>query len=367
MVDERLKRLARLLVDYSLSLKERDAFLIQGNEVTIPLIKEVYKEALLRGANPDVRVQVEELQEILYKYGTDEQIKYVSPVIQCSNEKYNATLRIGGSMHSRPLAGVDPAKISSLEASRRKLNASEQRRTLDGSLRWCLTYMPTVAGAMEANMSLTEYEDFVFAACFADKEDPVSEWNKLKAEQQKIIDFLKLKDVIRIVAEDTDLTLRVGGRTWVNSCGTTNMPSGEVYTGPVEDSLNGCIRYSFPAIRSGVQVEDIRLVFENGRVVKAEAKRGKEYLDAMLAMDEGSCYAGEFAFGTNYGIQRFTNNILFDEKIGGTIHIALGAAYPVTGSRNESGLHWDMLCDMRNGGEVYADGELIYKNGKFIF
>jgi len=359
--------MAMVLVDYSLSIKEGDSLLIQGNEITLPLIKEVYKEALVRGANPDVRVHVEELQEILYKYGSDEQIKYVSPVVKCSTEKYNAALRIGGSYHNKPLSNIDPCKISKLETSRNKSRTSEQRRTLDGNLRWSITYFPTVSGAMEANMSLTEYEDFVFSACFVDKEDPITEWKKLKENQQKIVDFLMKKNSIRIIAKDTDLSLSVGGRTWVNSCGTTNMPSGEVFTGPVEDSLNGHIRYTFPAIRSGTQVEDVRLAFENGRVVKAEAKQGLDYLNAMISMDEGSCYAGEFAFGTNYGIGRFTNNILYDEKIGGTVHIALGAAYPSTGSKNESGLHWDMLCDMREGGEVYADGELIYKNGKFIF
>lgn len=284
MVDERLSKLARILVDYSLSIKADDSFLIQGHEVTIPLIKEVYKEALLRGANPDVRVLVEELQEILYRYGSDEQIKYVSPVIKCSTEKYNASLRIGGSFHSKPLLNIDASKIRNLEASRRKLGADAQRRTLEGNLRWSLTYMPTAAGAMEANMSLSEYEDFVFSACFADKEDPIAEWHKLKADQQKIVDFLMQKDSIRIVAKDTDLALRVGGRTWVNSCGTTNMPSGEVFTGPVESSLNGHIRYTFPAIRSGTQVRDVLLTFENGRVVKADAKQGLDYLNAMISM-----------------------------------------------------------------------------------
>lgn len=366
MVDARLGKLANLLVNYSLSIKEGDRLLIQGHEITIPLMKEVYKETLLKGAFPDVRVNVEELQEILYKYGNEEQLKYVSPVIACSSEKYNATLRIGGSNHSKPLINVDAAKIRKAETAKRNANVGEKRRQMEGNLRWSITHYPTIAGAMEANMSLSEYEDFVFSACFADREDPVAEWLKLKAEQQKIADMLMTKDSVRILAKDTDLTLRIGGRTWINSCGTTNMPSGEVYTGPVEDSLNGYIRYSFPAIISGSQVEDVRLTFENGRVVKAEAKQGEELLNAMIDMDAGSRYAGEFAFGTNYGIDRFTNNILYDEKIGGTIHIALGAAYPSTGSKNESALHWDMLCDMRNGGEVYADGELIYKNGRFI-
>ncbi|MDD4504710.1 MAG: aminopeptidase [Clostridiaceae bacterium] len=367
MVDERLNKMAKVLVDYSLSIKEGDSFLIKGHEITIPLIKEVYKEALLRGAHPDVKVIVEGLQEILYKYGNDEQIKYVSPVVKCSTEKYNAVLRIGGSHHSKPLLNIDPAKIRSLEASRRKAGATEQKRIMKGSLRWSITHFPTDAGAMEANMSTSEYEDFVFSACFVDKDNPIAEWKKLKENQQKIVEFLMKKNHIRIVATDTDLSLRVGGRTWVNSCGTTNLPSGEVFTGPVEDSLNGHIRYTYPAIKSGTQIENIGITFENGRVVKAEAEHGEEFLNAMVNLDAGSCYAGEFAFGTNYGIKLFTNNMLYDEKIGGTIHIALGAAYPSTGSKNESALHWDMLCDMREGGEVYADGELIYKNGKFIF
>lgn len=367
MVDERLNKMAKVLVDYSLSIKEGDSFLIQGHEITIPLIREVYKEALIRGANPDVRVIVEELQEILYKYGNDEQIKYVSPVIKCSAEKYNAVLRIGGSYHSKPLLNIDSAKIRSLEASRKKAGAAEHKRMLEGSMRWSITHFPTDSGAMEANMSSSEYEDFVFSACFVDKEDPIAEWKNLKKDQQRIIDFLMKKDHIRIIAKDTDLSLRVGGRTWVNSCGTTNLPSGEVFTGPIEDSLNGHIRYTFPAIKLGTQIENIEITFENGKVVKAEAEHGEEFLNAMVNLDAGSCYAGEFAFGTNYGIKRFTNNMLYDEKIGGTIHIALGAAYPSTGSKNESALHWDMLCDMREGGEVYADGEIIYRNGKFIF
>lgn len=362
MVDERLSKMAKVIVDYSLGIKEGDVFLIKGYEPSIPLIKEVYREALIRGAHPEVRVQVEELMEIMMKYGNEDQLKYISPVIQSSAEKYNALLQIGGTYHTKPLLNVNPEKIAKHESAHRKAN----KKKLEGNMRWSLTHYPTQSGAMEAGMSLSEYEDFVFSACFVDKEDPIAEWKKLKENQQKIIDYIQTKDHIRVIAKDTELTLRVGGRTWVNSCGTTNFPSGEVYTGPIEDSLNGTIRYTYPAIKSGRPVEDVRLTFENGKVVKATAKSGEDFLNAMVNMDAGSCYAGEFAIGTNYGIKQFTNNILFDEKIGGTIHIALGAAYPITGSKNESGLHWDMICDMREGGELYADGELFYKNGQFL-
>lgn len=367
LVDDRLNKMAKVLVDYSLSIKKGDSFLIQGHEVTIPLMKELYKEALLRGAHPEVKVMVEELAEIMLKYGNDEQIKYVSPVAQCSMEKYDAYLRLEGSFHTRPLVNVSPEKIRDRSTANKKINSTVQKRSFEGKMRWSITQFPTYAGAMEADMSLSEFEDFVFAACFVDKEDPVSEWLNLKNNQQKIIDYIKDKDVIRVVAEDTDLTLRVGGRTWINSCGTTNFPSGEVYTGPVEDSLNGHIRYTFPAIQNGKPVEDVRLTFKDGKVVNASAKKGEDFLLALIGTDSGSCYAGEFALGTNYGIQKFTKNILFDEKIGGTIHIALGAAYPATGSKNNSSIHWDMICDMRNGGEIYADGELFYKDGKFLY
>lgn len=366
MVDERLIKMARVIVDYSLGIKEGDVFLIQGYEPSIPLIKEVYRETLLRGAHPEVRVLVEELMEIMMKYGNEDQLKFISPVIQSSTEKYSALLKIGGTYHTKPLLNVDPERITQYESAHKKTSAALRKRTQEGNMRWCLTHYPTLSGAIEAGMSLAEYEDFVFSACFLDREDPVAEWKKLKADQQKIIDYISKKDHIRVAAKDTDLTLRVGGRTWINSCGTTNFPSGEVYTGPIEDSLNGTIRYTYPAIELGRQVEDVFLTFENGKVVKSSAKTGEDFLNAMIHMDAGSSYAGEFALGTNYGIKRFTNNILFDEKIGGTIHIALGAAYPATGSKNESGLHWDMICDMREGGEIYADGELFYKNGQFL-
>lgn len=367
LVDDRLNKMAKVLVDYSLSIKKGDSFLIQGHEVTIPLMKELYKEALLRGANPEVKVVVEELAEIMLKYGNDEQIKYVSPVAQCSMEKYDAYLRLEGAFHTRPLVNVSSEKIRDRSVANKKISSTVQKRSFEGQMRWSITQFPTYAGAMEADMSLSEFEDFVFSACFVDREDPVKEWMNLKNNQQKIIDYIKDKNVIRVVADDTDLTLKVGGRTWINSCGTTNFPSGEVYTGPVEDSLNGHIRYTFPAIHNGKLVEDVRLTFKDGKVVDASAKKGEDFLLALIGTDSGSCYAGEFALGTNYGIQKFTKNILFDEKIGGTIHIALGAAYPSTGSKNNSSIHWDMICDMRSGGEIYADGELFYKDGKFLF
>ncbi len=366
MVDYRLEKMAKVLVEYSLDIKEGDYFLIAGNVPSMPLIKEVYKQALLKGAYPEIRMDSEEFAEIQVKNASDEQLKFVSPVSRFLMENITAFLNIRGTNHSKILQNCDSKKISMREVANSSPMGIMHRRANEGKMRWTLTQFPTEAAAMEANMSLSEYEDFLFSACFVDREDPISEWLKLKEEQQKIIDYISTKDHIRVIAEDTDLTLRVGGRKWINSCGTTNFPSGEVYTGPIEDSLNGCIRFTYPAIKSSKLVEDVSLTFENGRVVKASAKAGADVLQAAINLDAGSRYAGEFAIGTNYGIQRFTKNILLDEKIGGTIHIALGSAYPATGSKNRSSLHWDMICDMRKGGEIYADGELFYKDGKVI-
>ena len=215
-------------------------------------------------------------------------------------------------------------------------------------------------------MSLAEYEDFVYSACMPDLDDPVGHWRGFSARQQKIVDWLKGKEQVRVLGPGTDLRLSIAGRTFINSDGKHNMPSGEVFTGPVEDSAEGYVYFSYPAILRGREVTGVRLSFEQGRVVKASAEKDEEYLLQMLDTDEGSRYLGEFAIGTNEGIDRFTGQILFDEKIGGSFHLALGAGYPETGSKNQSAIHWDMICDLRDGGEIWVDGELMYQNGKFV-
>ncbi len=237
-------------------------------------------------------------------------------------------------------------------------------RAAAGELRWCGTLFPTRAHAQEAGMSLADYEDFVYRACLLDRDDPAAAWREVHREQQRIIDYLARRDVIRIVAPDTDLTYRVGGRTWINSSGARNFPSGEVFTAPHEDSASGTVRFSYPALRFGNEVEDVRLTFRDGRVVEATAARGQAFLEAMLELDPGARALGEVAFGLNYGITRFTRNILYDEKIGGTMHVALGQAYPDSGGTNRSALHWDLICDLHEG-RVYADGELCYADGRF--
>ncbi|MCE7908504.1 MAG: hypothetical protein DYH02_09095 [Candidatus Omnitrophica bacterium COP1] len=238
-------------------------------------------------------------------------------------------------------------------------------RMSDGSLRWCLTLFPTEAYAQDAEMSLTEFEDFVYRACHVDLQDPVAAWKKVQRNQEKMVQFLNGTKKIRIVAKDTDLSFSVQGRTWINCCGTENMPDGEVFTGPVENSAEGTILYSFPACHNGREIENVHLTFKKGKVIQAHASKNEDYLNKMLDLDEGARYLGEFAFATNRGIQRFTRNILFDEKIGGTVHLALGASYPESGGVNKSVLHWDMICDLRKAGKVYVDGKLFLKDGEF--
>jgi aminopeptidase len=240
------------------------------------------------------------------------------------------------------------------------------QRSASGEHRWVGTIYPTNAFAQDAEMSLSEYEDFVYGACMPTLDDPVGYWKGFSAWQQKIVDWLKGKEHVRIVSPNTELELSIAGRQFANSDGRHNMPSGEVFTGPVEDSVEGHVTFSYPAIHRGREVTGVELWFEAGEVVKARAQKNEEFLIKTLDTDEGSRYVGEFAIGTNEGINRFTGQILFDEKINGSFHMAMGAGYPETGSKNESAIHWDMICDLREAGRIWVDDVLLYENGKFV-
>lgn len=364
--DPRIKRLAETLVHYSLKIKEGDLALIQGSDLAAPLIREVYREMLRAGAHPDVTVSIPGLREIYMHEANDKQIEHVSPISRLVYEKYDAVLSIGGGYNTRSMGSVDPKRQAARSKAMSEINKLFMERAGKGELRWCVTQFPTHSDAQEAGISLEEYADFVFRACRVTEDDPVAAWRQVKEEQERLVAAISAIDTLRIVGDGTDLTLRVGGRKWISADGEHNFPDGEIFTGPVEDSAQGHIRFSFPAIYAGKEVEDIRLTFENGRVVEAQAARGEELLKSLLAVDEGASRLGEIGIGTNFGIDRFTRNILFDEKLGGTIHLAVGAGYPETGSTNVSGIHWDMLCDLRDGGEIYGDGQLIYREGKFL-
>jgi aminopeptidase len=246
---------------------------------------------------------------------------------------------------------------------------AQMERGASGALRWMSTLFPTRAYAIEAEMGFEEYQDFVFRACHADEStpDPVAFWKNVEQAQRSIIERFKDHDLIQVRGPNADLILSIKGRKFNNACGHHNMPDGEIFTGPVEESVQGWVRYTYPAVYQGRVVEGIELVFRDGKVVKATAHKNQDFLHQMLDTDPGARYLGEFAIGTNFEIDRFTRNILFDEKIGGSFHAALGAGYPETGSRNQSIIHWDMICDLRQDSEILVDGEVVYRNGQFVF
>ncbi len=369
MTDPRHRKFARALLGYALGVRPGDRVQIVSTPLAAPLIREVFREALRLGAHPEVRLELEELAEIRLREGSDEQVRDPSPARHWEAEHYDAVLRIAAAGNTMALAGIDPARIVLAQRAAAPIGAAMGARTTAGALRRTGTLFPTAAYAQQAGMSLADYEEFIYAACLLDRDDPAAAWRELGGQWQRIADFLAARDEIRVVAPDTDLTYRVGGRTWINSSGSNetgsiNFPSGEVYSGPIEDSVNGTVRFTYPAVYQGTLVEDVRLTFRAGRVVAATAARGQALLDRLLDLDEGSRGVGEVAFGLNETIDRFTANILFDEKIGGTMHLALGQSYPASGGRNRSALHWDLICDLR-AGRVYADGQLCYEAGRF--
>lgn len=366
-MDPRVEKLARVLIHYSLEVRRGQLVRIGGAALAAPHIEAAYRETLLAGGHPAVRVTVEGLEDSYYRLASDEQLRYVSELDRHEMETVNAELRFLGAYNTRALTRVDPARMRIRREATRDLTRRFMERAAKGELRWCLTQAPTHADAQEAEMSLSEYEDFVYNAGHLLEDDPVAAWQAVARSQASIAAGLEKVKTLRIKAPETDLAVSVGGRHWISSSGKHNFPDGEVFTGPVEDATQGTVHFTFPAVYGGREVTDVRLTFEGGRVVNATAGKGEAFLKQMLDIDEGARRLGEFAFGLNYRIQQWTRNILFDEKIGGTLHMALGAAYPETLGKNVSGLHWDMILDLRNNGaEVYGDGELMYKGGKFL-
>jgi len=365
-MDQRIKKLAAIMVTYSLELKKGDWVKVIGDPTAMPLVKAFYKKAIEIGAHPFYHAVVDDLQEIFLKYGSDDQLQYIPETIKLETEKLDAVFGIMGQSNTKFLTNVDPARQALAQSAQKDIMKRFLERSAKKELKWVGTMFPMHSAAQDAEMSLTEYEDFVYGAGHLDDDDPVVFWKELSSRQATICRLLDAVKDIRIKAKETDLVLKVEGRKWINCDGKKNFPDGEIFTSPVEASVEGKILFSFPACFGGREVENVRLEFKEGKVIKFEAMKNQSFLEEMIGMDKGASYVGEFAIGTNDNITKFTKNILFDEKIGGTIHLALGASIPETGGVNESALHWDMVCDMREGGELYGDGELIYKEGKFI-
>jgi len=366
MTDPRVVKLARLLVEYSVRLKKGQKLLINTPIVAAPLARECYRAAVRIGAFVEVNAGIDGLDEIFFKEASDEQLQYASPFRKYRVQNIDASIGIWADTNTKTLTNADPKKMAMFSKANRPIGKLFMERAAKGELHWSGTQWPAYANAQDAEMSLTEYEDFVFGAGHLDDADPIKTWQAISKSQEALRLAMNKAKEVRVVAKDTDITLGVQGRKWINCDGHENFPDGEVFTGPVEKTVNGRIAFSFPAVHHGHEVSGVKLEFRDGKAVDAHADKGLEFLKAMIAMDKGSCYLGELAFGTNYNITRYTRNTLFDEKIGGTVHLALGAGYPETGNRNDSGLHWDMVCDLRDGGKVFADGKLIEENGRFL-
>jgi aminopeptidase len=365
MMDTNIQKLAQVLIRYSLNIKPGDVLRIGCGPVAMPLLYEAFREAVRAGAHVVTRISEPSFEEFLLREGSDAQLQWKTPLVQTEIETIGKWLDIMCDTNTRQFTSIDPARI----AMRHSVHLEEQnlfnQLAAAGKIHSCLTLYPTEAYAQEAGMSLMEYTAFVYQSMLLHEPDPAACWQKMYESQQRIADFLETRKHIRIVAPGTELSYQCGGRTWINCAGKQNLPDGEVFTAPIEDSVNGHVTISYPSIYNGTLVEGVKLTIQDGRIVNATAERGGDFLNEMLDMDPGARYVGECAFGLNHGIKQATGQALFDEKMGGTMHLALGWAYPETGGTNESTLHWDLVCDLKQG-EVYADGELCYKHGQFL-
>ncbi|UCE00923.1 MAG: aminopeptidase [Chloroflexota bacterium] len=368
MTDTRIKKFAQILIDHSTQVRTGDKVAITTTTRAEPLVKELFSLTLERGGYPHILMDFQGQDELYFKSARDEQLEFVPLFHKMAFEQFDVLIKIRAESNTRALASIDPMRQAQRQKALFSLIQAQLRRGADKSLRWVSTIFPTNAYAMEAGMGYQEYEDFVYRAMHAveDTPDPVAHWQGVKSNQERLVNYIQGHDRVELRGPHVDLSLSIKNRVFKNACGEHNMPDGEIYTGPVEDSVNGWVNYTYPAMYQGRIVDGIKLGFENGKVVEASASENEEYLLKMLDTDAGSRYVGEFAIGTNFEIDRFTKSILFDEKIGGTFHMALGAGYPETGSQNKSDIHWDMICDLRQDSEILVDGEVVYRDGQFL-
>jgi aminopeptidase len=350
---------ADLLTDYCLEVQPGQEVLVRSTTLAEPLLLECQRAILARDAWPLLRVELPGATAAFHRHALDRHLDGFPEVSFAETKKCHARLGIQAPENTRALVGIDPERLARAARARQPLNELGMRK------RWCATLWPTQAGAQQAGMHLADFEAFVARALFLDQPDPVRAWGELRTFQAGLIDRLKGARELRIEAPGTDVTLSVKGRTWVNSDGRRNMPSGEVFTGPHEASADGRVHFGVPSSPAGVDVAGVDLEFRDGLIVAAAAERGNDYLQRALATDEGARRLGEIGIGTNFGIDRAIGATLFDEKIGGTVHLALGRSYPETGGKNESALHWDLICDLRRGGRLTADGEVVVQDGRF--
>src|SRR6202165_4271411 len=352
MRDERVDKLADILTEYSIPLEAGQKAVVEGTTLAEPLILAIYERLLKRGVLVRLEPVFPHAAQVFYANAKQAQLDYLWEPDRWVRENVDARFVILSDENTKQLSRVDPAKQAAAARARKPLIDISMQRTAAKQFRWMVTLLPTEAYAMDAGMSLAEYEDFYFGACLVDKPDPIAEWKAMAARHARLLEWMKGRNLVHIEGEGTDLFLEVGGRVFEEASGNFNFPDGEFFTGPIEDRTRGVVSFSYPAIWQGKSVEGIQLVFEEGRVVSATARTNQDFLLEMRDVDEGARVLGELGIGTNYGIREFSGTILLDEKIGGTVHLALGMSYPETGGRNDSAIHWDMVCDLRRGGGV---------------
>jgi aminopeptidase len=367
--DPRIQKLAQILAGYSTAVRPGDRVAIETTTNAEPLVRALYEQTLKHGGHPHLLLRLPDQDKIFLESASDAQLDFTPAFQKLVTEQFEVYIRARADVDTRALRDIPPARQSRWQKGMAPVRNMMIRRGAEKSLRWVLAQFPTEAYAREAGLDFNVYQDFVYGACHADDNtpDPVAYWTSVEEKQRRIVERFEGHDKVKLIGPNVELSLSVKGRKFNNSSGHFNMPDGEIYTGPVEDSVNGWVRFSYPAIYQGRIVEGVELTFEKGRVTSSSASVDQEFLQKMIASDVGSHYLGEFAIGTNFEIDRFTRNILFDEKIGGTFHIALGAGYPETGSLNTSVIHWDFICDLRDDSEIRVDGVVVYRNGQFIF
>jgi len=372
LADPRISNFAKVLVERCTNVQPGDRILIEATTAAEPLVRELYVQILEKGGNPVPLLQLPDTfwpghEDMLLMHGKDSQLDFVPPLQKLAYDQFEGRIRVHSATNTRSQTGIDSSRLQRRGKGTGIITETQMRRGAEGAFKWVTTLYPTDGYAQDAEMNFEQYADFVFRAVHANEADPIAYWKKVEADQQAAVDFMVDKKQVILRGPNVDLTLSVKGRKFLNSCGTHNMPDGEIFTGPVEDSVNGWVKFTYPAIYQGVAVEGAELTFSNGQVTQAHADKNQDFLLKMLESDAGSRYLGEFAIGTNFEIDKFTGQILFDEKIGGSFHMALGAGYPETGAKNKSAIHWDMICDMRVDSEILVDDELFYKNGEFVF
>jgi aminopeptidase len=366
MRDPRVNNLARILVRYSTEVKEGDTCVIEGPTAGEPLLAAIYEEVLAAGGHPVLALSLQGQLPTFFKGASDAQLEWVSPLSEWAAREADCRIAIGADSNTHELSGVDPERQTKRRAATRELMDVVMQRSAEGDHRWVYTLFPTDAYAADAEMSLAQFEDFYFGACLADSEDGIDAWVKASEECTRLSERIEGHEQVRITAPGTDITLGIAGRKFIPADGKRNMPDGEFFTAPIEDAVDGEVSFHLPAIVGGREIAGVRLRFEAGKVVDASAERGEEYLISLLDTDDGARRLGELGIGTNYAIDRGTSDVLLDEKIGGTVHMAVGASYPECGGHNESAVHTDLVCDLRRGGRIEVDGEPFQEDGRFL-